>query len=46
MWLFPTRHQAVERYFYTGVGLRLQNTDANMAEKVLLDLLGQGIVGL
>lgn len=40
------RHQAVSNYFYTGVGLKLQNIDANMAEKVLLDLLGQGIVAL
>jgi len=40
------RHQAVADFFYAGVGLRLQNTDANMAEGVLLNLLRQGIVAL
>jgi len=40
------RHAAVRGYFHSGIGLRLQNLDAKMAEVVLTRLLKRGIVAL
>lgn len=40
------RHAAVRGYFHTGVGLELQNQDAEMAEFILKRLLKRGIVAL
>jgi hypothetical protein len=39
-------HAAVRGYFHSGIGLRLQNLDAKMAEFVLKRLLKRGIVAL
>ena len=40
------RHRPIARFFYSGVGLRLQNIDAAMAEGVMLNLLKRGVVTL
>ena len=37
-------HQPVARYFHSGIGLRLQNIDAGMAEQVMKQLNKQGVV--
>jgi hypothetical protein len=40
------RHAALRVYFHSGIGLRLQKLDADMAEFVLKRLLKRGIVAL
>lgn len=40
------KHHAIAEMFGTGPGLRLQRTDSDMAERVLLQLLKRGIVAL
>jgi hypothetical protein len=40
------RHPAIHKAFGSGAGLRLQRIDADMAERVLLNLQKQGIVAL
>lgn len=40
------RHTAIARHFHTGIGLRLQNLDSRIAERVVLKLLNKGIVAL
>jgi hypothetical protein len=40
------KHQPVAQYFHSGVGLRLQEIDARMAEHVMRRLRKQGIVAL
>lgn len=39
-------HAPIARHFCTGVGLRLQNVDSRIAERVMHELLDQGIVSL
>jgi len=39
-------HPDIVQFFNTGIGLRLQAVDANMAQAVILELLGKGIVVL
>lgn len=40
------RHAAMARHFHTGIGLRRQNLDSHIAERVMLKLLNKGIVAL
>jgi len=40
---FTEGHQAVSQYFFTSVGLRLQNCDAKIAEEVIKHFTEQGI---
>lgn len=40
------RHAAVADFFHSGIGARLQNVDADMAEAVAVRLLKKGIVAL
>lgn len=40
------RHTPIAQYFHTGVGLKLQRKDSDVAEQVMLDLLDDGIVAL
>lgn len=40
------KHRPVEGHFHSGIGLRLQRIDADMAEAVIVCLLKQGIVAL
>lgn len=40
------KHHRIGDAFHTGVGLRLQTVDANMAEEVLIRLMGHGVVAL
>ena len=37
------RHGPIRRAFYSDAGVRLQRIDSDMAENVLLTLVGQGI---
>lgn len=39
-------HKPIARHFCTGVGLRLQHVDSRIAERVMHELLDQGIVSL
>ena len=41
-----SKHSAIADAFGTGAGLRLMRVDSDMAETVLLRLIGRGIVGL
>lgn len=43
---FETKHDAISQYFGTGIGSELQRTDADMAEMVMLEMLGKGVVCL
>src|SRR5687767_8697009 len=36
------RHQPISKYFYTGVGVRLQYRDSCLAERVMLGMLDLG----
>lgn len=40
------RHQPIADYFGSGEGIRLQRLDADIAEDVIMGLLGKGIVAL
>ncbi len=40
------RHVLVADYFHSGIGLRLQRKDADIAEQVMLSLLKDGIIAL
>jgi len=40
------RHQPIADYFHSGLGRRLQNIDAGMAERVMEKMTGRGIVAL
>ncbi len=40
------RHRPVAQYFHNDWGAKLMNIDSGMAEQVLLDLLGKGIIAL
>jgi hypothetical protein len=40
------RHAPIVKHFHSGVGLRLQRTDSDLAERVMLDLLEDGIIAL
>lgn len=40
------RHPIISKYFFTGIGLRLQNIDAEIAERVLDHFAGKGIAVL
>jgi len=43
---FEAKHEAIGQYFGTGIGSELQRIDADMAERVMLELLDNGIVCL
>jgi hypothetical protein len=43
---FKNKHQAIDQYFGTGIGLKLQAEDARMAEVVMLALISKGIAAL
>jgi hypothetical protein len=40
------RHGAIARFFHSGAGVELQAVDADMAERVLVDLLKKNVVTL
>jgi hypothetical protein len=40
------RHSDVAYYFHSGIGLRLQRKDADIAEQIMLSLLRDGIIAL
>lgn len=40
---FTSYHPAVSEFFFTGIGLRLQNIDAQIAERVMVELTGKSI---
>ena len=40
------RHRAIARFFHSGAGVKLQAVDADMAERVLVELLKQNVVTL
>jgi hypothetical protein len=40
---FTSYHSAVSEFFFTGIGLRLQNIDAQIAERVMVELTGKSI---
>lgn len=40
---FEKKHQAISEYLYSGVGMRLQLADAEIAESVIRELVSQGI---
>jgi hypothetical protein len=39
---FEQKHEKIRHYFCTGIGIRLQNLDSKMAEKVMLRFVGRG----
>jgi hypothetical protein len=41
-----TKHAAISRHFNTGIGVRLQRLDADIAERVLLGMRAQGEIAL
>lgn len=40
---FVNYHSPVSEFFFTGIGLRLQNIDAEIAERVMLEMAGKSI---
>ncbi len=40
---FVGYHSPVSEFFFTGIGLKLQNIDAQIAEQVMLELTGKSI---
>jgi hypothetical protein len=40
---FVGHHSPVSEFFFTGIGVRLQNIDAQIAERVMLELTGDSI---
>ena len=40
---FEQKHQAISEYLYSGVGMRLQFADAEIAESIIIELVSQGI---
>lgn len=51
-WLYPAfealkdMHNPIGHYFFTGIGLRLQRTDSEIAERVMLALLANHLVAV
>ncbi len=43
---FLKQHPRIEKYFYSGLGIELQRTDSDMAEKIMMDLMTEDIVVL
>ncbi len=43
---FETKHESISQYFGTGIGTKLQRTDSDMAELIILELLDNDIVCL
>lgn len=41
-----TKHAAIARHFRTGIGIQLQRTDADIAERIMLTLLEENILAL
>lgn len=40
------RHVPIEKYFGSGEGIRLQRLDSDIAERIMMEMLGMGIVAL
>lgn len=40
---FVAYHPTVAEFFFTGIGLRLQNVDARIAERIMLEMTGKSI---
>ncbi len=43
---FQKRHAGISKYLFSGVGIKLQNTDSRIMEDILDELHGRGILGL
>ncbi|HEX2787572.1 MAG TPA: hypothetical protein VHP32_06665 [Ignavibacteria bacterium] len=44
--LFKDKHKKIAKYFFTGIGLELQNMDAEIAHEILLHFAKKGIMVL
>ena len=40
---FERKHHAISEYFYSGVGMRLQLADSEIAESIIMELVSQGV---
>ncbi len=40
------KHRYISQYFFSGIGLSLQRTDSDIAETVMMDLKGKGVLAL
>jgi len=43
---FKKSHQPIAKHLFSGVGLRLQNTDSEIMDNILVNLMDKGILGL